>query len=47
MRKIENIVGIVAAIFIVWVFASWIDVITHNIDTSPMYAAWNFFTIIF
>lgn len=47
MRKIENIVGIIALAFIAWVFFSWLNVMAHNMDASPVYATWNFFTIFF
>ena len=49
MKKITiaDIAGIIAFAFIGWVLASWLNVIAHNMDASPVYAAWNFFTIFF
>lgn len=34
-------------LFDIWVFASWIDVILHNLNPDPIYKAWNFFTLFF
>lgn len=28
-----------------WVFASWVDIVTHNMNPDPIYKAWNFFTL--
>lgn len=49
MKKITvaDIVGIIALVFIAWVLASWLNIITYNLDANPMYASWNFFTIFF
>lgn len=33
--------------FDIWVFVSWIDVITHNLYPNPVYQAWNFFILFF
>lgn len=33
--------------FDIWLIASWIDVILHNLDPNPVYQAWNFFTLFF
>lgn len=30
-----------------WLLASWFDVITHNLELSPVYQSWNFFEIFF
>lgn len=34
-------------LFDIWVFASWIDVILHNVNPDPIYQAWNLFTLSF
>lgn len=49
MKKLTlpDIVGILALAFIAWALFSWLDIITHNIDASPVYASWNLFTIFF
>lgn len=47
MRKLETAVGIISVIFIAWIFISWLDVMTNNVDASPIYASWNFFNIFF
>lgn len=36
-----------ALLFDIWVFASWIDIILHNLNPDPIYQAWNFFTLFF
>lgn len=50
MKKIGNILVVCGVIFIIWIFASWIDTINHN---NPMneesyqkFSKWNFFDII-
>lgn len=40
-------VQVVSLAFLVWVFASWIDVAMHNLSPEPVYQIWNFFTIMF
>lgn len=30
----------------IWVFASWIDIILHNLDPDPVYQIWNIFTLL-
>jgi hypothetical protein len=47
MRKLATATGIISIAFIAWVIISWFNVISHNLDASPTYAVWNFFTIIF
>ena len=42
-----NILAIVSYILFAWMFISWIDVVTHNLDPEPVYQAWNFFALLF
>ena len=30
-----------------WVLASWIDVVSNNLNVNPVYQAWNLFKILF
>lgn len=41
-----RILNTISAAFLLWVAASYIDIVTHNL-TSCTYAAWNFFTLVF
>ena len=45
-KKIENIIYGISALGIMWVLASWVDVVLHNTTTFE-YAPWNLFTILF
>lgn len=58
MQKYKNIVAsvskityimaiIVASILLIWMSASFFEVITHNLDTDYVYKSWNLFTILF
>lgn len=51
MKKIGNVLVVCGVIFIIWIFASWIDTIFHN---NPMdeknyqnFSKWNFFDVVF
>ena len=48
MDKIKHRVGIgisvISVIFVAWVFASFIDINTHNM-TDQKFSSWNFFEI--
>lgn len=35
----------VAIVMIVWMFISYCEVTTKNLDKNPKYSAWNFFAI--
>lgn len=43
---IMRIVGVIAALIWTWWIASFIDIISHNLDPNPVYQVWNFFTLI-
>ena len=38
---------IISCLLFAWMFISWIDVVTHNLDPEPVYQAWNFFALLF
>ena len=38
-----NLLVAASIVFIIWVFASWMDIAFHNLDTNPVYHAWNLF----
>jgi hypothetical protein len=42
----ENICCGISGAFLVWFFASWANVVAHNM-TDQCYAWWNFFTLVF
>ena len=46
MKKLANIIYGVCGVGIVWVLASWADVVLHN-TTTFQYASWNLFKILF
>lgn len=43
-RRIEKVMFILVAIVCIWICASFVDVIIHNMDKEPIYQSWNFFT---
>lgn len=45
-RMIGDWLSVSSVLFLIWVFLSWIDVITHNLDSEPVYQAWNFFVLL-
>lgn len=49
MRRVSKIVGntmlVVSALLGVWVLASWVDVVTHNLNPNPIYQSWNLFAL--
>ena len=48
MKKLVKITLIVVGILVlVWMGASWLDVICHNLDPNPTYAIWNVFAMLF
>ena len=42
-----DIFVIVSCILLAWMFISWVDVVTHNLDPEPVYQAWNIFALLF
>lgn len=46
MKKLTNIIYGTCGVGILWVLASWVDVILHN-TTTFQYATWNLFKILF
>ena len=46
MKKVEKVIYSISAIGILWVLASWADVVLHN-TTTFKYATWNLFKILF
>lgn len=37
---------VISCLLFAWMFISWIDVVTHNLDPEPMYQAWNLFVLL-
>ena len=47
IRKTLTVMTIIVSVFIlVWGFASYIDVIMHNVAPNPLYHEWNLFTML-
>ena len=44
--KIENAAAALGGVLLVWGFASWVDVISHNLSDCN-YAWWNLIVILF
>lgn len=47
LRMIGDWVTINSLLFLIWVFISWLDVISHNLTPDPVYQWWNLFQILF
>ena len=49
MKRISKMIGntvlVVSALLGVWLLASWIDVVTHNLSPNPIYQSWNLFAL--
>lgn len=45
-RKSDLVFYIVFLLFFVWVFASWIEVITKNLDSNSTYCCFNCFVLL-
>ena len=44
-RRITRAIYIISVALLVWTFASWADVVTHNTDAAPEYHAGNLFVL--
>lgn len=47
VNKILALLTCVSVIIILWMLASFVDTVMHNLDMEPIYQAWNFFSIFF
>lgn len=47
MSIVVDVFAIISALLLAWMFISWIDVITHNLNPNPVYHAWNLFILLF
>ena len=45
INKILTVLICVAIIIILWMLASFVDTVMHNLDMEPVYQAWNFFNL--
>lgn len=45
-RIIEMLLTVTFIIMMFWFAASYIDVVSHNLDEEPMYQGWNIFKIL-
>lgn len=41
---IKIIITAAGAAVMIWLLASYIDVVSHNLEAHPIYQAWNVFT---
>ena len=50
MKKACNVLGKMwlggTAVVGLWLLASWVDVVTHNLSPNPVYQSWNLFAIL-
>lgn len=46
VKVIEYILCGTLISFLLWVFASWIDIVLHNLDPNSTYQSWNLFVIL-
>ena len=44
-RYLYNILYGAGIAFMVWLFLSWVDVVSHNMDPNPVYQVWNLFQL--
>ena len=44
-KLVGNVMLVVSALLSVWVLASWVDVVTHNLNPNPIYQSWNLFAL--
>ena len=48
MKKfISKTLTFVCVLWLVWVAASFLDVVANNLDPNPTYAVWNVFAMLF
>lgn len=45
-KIIETVVLVISIAFILWVFASWAEVVSQNLTPNPTYSDWNAFVFI-
>lgn len=45
-RIVEMLLTVTFIIAMFWFVASYLDVITHNLDEEPIYHGWNFFKLL-
>ena len=45
-RIIEMLLTVTFIIAMFWFIASYLDVVTHNLDEDPIYHGWNFFKLL-
>jgi hypothetical protein len=49
MKRVSKMIGntaiVVSAMVGVWLLASWIDVVTNNLNPNPIYQSWNLFAL--
>lgn len=44
-KIIENVVLVISIAVILWVFASWAEVVSKNLTPNPTYNEWNAFVL--
>ena len=47
LNKILTLLTCLSVIVILWMLASFVDTVMHNLDMEPIYQAWNFFGLFF
>ena len=46
MDKLSLFIGIVSAVFVLWFFLSWVDVVSDNIEENPQHSKHNAFVVL-
>ena len=47
MRKIiERGLYIISCLFLLWLFVSWVEVVSKNLTSNPTYSSWNAWVLI-
>lgn len=45
MKALDRTLVAITVIAGIWIVLSWFNVIAHNTQPEPVYAAWNLFTL--
>lgn len=45
MKILGKAITVICALFILWAFVSWIDVVWDNCSPNPQHASWNLFVL--
>ena len=46
MKTIEKAFVVLSIIILLWVFASWAEIVSKNLKPNPVYHEWNAFVLV-